>query len=425
MAQQQLYLNPNLAEIVRQQQLRTEEDPALEEMLEIVEKGILKKGDNPYHKAQRDEYAIKNGLFYHVKSTEIVMVLDKADNVIFFQFSDSFRELLSTVIQEEVLEAFETYSTLQPVPVPDATRHGLHWVGWLKERPDLDFRNSDNDPRKAKSGVYHFGGRCQTGDPHGDKVPISTRDSGKRVEDSAYISQQLEKLRYNALGACTEIIRFFFNILDPELLKKYQDVAAEAEKIGKNPAEAKKLKKILFQTRRSGELFLVRAVLVNVMTNQHKDKGDWKHGFACLVPVGEYTGGDLLLQELGLQIEAPPGCVQFMRGRELTHSISKWKGRRFVVVHVTHDPVRQWAERKINLGVARNASLEKDLGEDAADNASSAESEASLDNIPAPRRMLKGRTKRAKFSSDSSGEERKDRQAGASRKKAKKGKSRA
>jgi len=425
MAQQQLFLNADLSQIVRQQQSRTKEDPALEEMLEIVEKGILKKGDNPYHKAQRDEYAIENGLFYHVKSTEIVMVLDKADNVIVFQFSNSFRELLSTVIQEEVLEAFEKYTTLQPVPVPDATRHGLHWVEWLKERPDLDFRISDNDPRKAKSGVYHFGGRCQTGDPHGDRVPISTRDSGKMVQDSTYISQQLEKLRYNALGACTEIIRFFFNILDPELLKKYQDVAAEVEKIGKNPAETEKLQKIPFQTRQKGEPFLVRALLVNVMTNQHKDKGDWKHGFACLVPVGEYTGGDLLLQELGLQIEAPPGCVQFMRGRELTHSISKWKGRRFVVVHVTHEPVRQWAERKMDLGVAGNAIVEKDLGEENGDNASGAEYSALLDNIHAPRKVLKGRAKRAKISLDASDEEIKNGQAGPSRKKAKKGNGRA
>ncbi|KAH8777452.1 hypothetical protein F5883DRAFT_350136, partial [Diaporthe sp. PMI_573] len=88
--------------------------------------------------------------------------------------------------------------------------------------------------------------------------------------------------------------------------------------------------------------FVMRALLVNLMTYEHRDTGDWHHGYAFLIPVGDYSGGDLVLRELGLQVEAPPGCLQMFRGRELRHSITKWTGRRFVCVSVTHEAVRRW-----------------------------------------------------------------------------------
>ena len=145
------------------------------------------------------------------------------------------------------------------------------------------------------------------------------------------------KMNYSALGACTEISKFFFEILDPALLQKYIRVADEVAK----------LEYIPFKTRRSGEPFMMRALLVNLMTYEHRDTGDWHYGYAFLLPLGDYRGGDLVLRELGLQIEAPPGCLQMFRGRELRHSITKWTGRRFVCVNVTHEAVRRWALRSL------------------------------------------------------------------------------
>lgn len=151
-----------------------------------------------------------------------------------------------------------------------------------------------------------------------------------------HVTYQLVKLRHSAFGACTEISKFFFDILDPDLLQKYVRVADQVAKLD-----------VPFQTRRSGEPFVMRALLVNQMTYEHQDTGDWHHGYAFLLPVGDYTGGDLVLRELGLQIEAPPGCLQMLRGRELRHSITKWTGRRFVCVNVTHEAVRRWALRSL------------------------------------------------------------------------------
>jgi hypothetical protein len=336
LAQQQLYMKPTLQDEVRQQ-MQKSSDAALAKMLALVKRGILKKAFNPYYQAQRDEYAVTHGVFHQVVA-EIVIVLDQADKVIVFQCSDAFRKLLTKGIEKEVAKSLETFSTLQPLPVPDMTRHGLHWIEWLaKDHPEFDYRNPANNPRLAKSGVYHFGAHCDVGDPNGKKTPGVTKDSGSRHSHKGHILQQMSRLRYSAFGACTELTKFFFSILDPDLLNDYLRVSNEVHKLGFTP----------FETRRGDDdPFVLRAALVNLMTNEHRDSSDWQHGLAGLVPVGDFEGGNLLLRELGLDIESKPGCVQLFRGRELRHSITKWKGRRFVVVSTTHEAVRRWALRQ-------------------------------------------------------------------------------
>ncbi|KAI1078825.1 hypothetical protein F5B20DRAFT_571361 [Whalleya microplaca] len=336
LAQQELYKDPDLEKRVRSQMNVESEEQTFNMMLRIVKESIKIKTANPYHQARRDQYAVDHELFHRIKDVEIVIVLDKADNVIAFQIADAFRTLLGKDIENEVARSIETYSTLQPVPVPDMTRHGLHWASWLVEHPEFDSRVPRNDPAIAKSGVYHFGATCAIGDPHGKKPPNATKDVMKHTNSETHVLLQLRKLRYNALGACSELVSFFFKLFDPDLFAQYQAVAEEVSK----------LKVIPFETRNGGDTFSLWAVLINVMTDDHKDRSDWFHGFAGLVPVGDFSGGDLLLRELGLQIESKPGCVQLVRGRELAHSISKWSGRRFVVVNATHEAVKRWAFRQ-------------------------------------------------------------------------------
>ncbi|KAI3393117.1 hypothetical protein diail_4716 [Diaporthe ilicicola] len=346
LAQQQLYLNPDLEDEVRRQMEAGDHvrDPAFSKMLAIVKKGCPTKIFNSYHQAKRDEYAAERGLLYRVHKTDIVLVLDQSDNIILFQCADVFRQLLTKAVHKLVVHSFENYSSRIPLPFPDMTRHGLHWISFLAKRTDLDFRNPDNDPRLAKSGVYHIGARCEVGDPNGRNMPGPTKDNaGKRVPDRGNVFHQFVKLRYSALGACTEISKFFFRALDPGLLQQYIRVADQVAKFG-----------VPFETRRSGEPFTMKALLVNLMTYEHKDTGDWHRGYAFLLPVGDFTGGDLVLRELGLQIEAPPGCLQMFRGRELRHSITTWTGRRFVCVNVTHEAVRRWALRSLGEDVTES-----------------------------------------------------------------------
>ncbi|KAI1076942.1 hypothetical protein F5B20DRAFT_593578 [Whalleya microplaca] len=313
LAQQQLFLNHELEALI----------------LRLVKFCIKQESFNPYHQAQRDEYAVAHDVFYYIEDTDVVLVLDKSANVIAFQFSDAFRHLLTKAVEKEVTESMETFSSLYAVPLPDMTRHGLHWIDWLVKHPEFDFRIPENDPVMAKSGVYHFGGRCGNGDPGVD----TTRDLQTRHEGKGHILMQMQKLRYSAFGACTELVTFFFNLLDSDLLAQYRKVANEVSKLGYIP----------FETRRQNEPFVLRTALVNLMTNDHRDQSGWHHGLTGLAPVGDFEGGDLLLREAGLRIESKPGCVQLIRGKELRHSISEWSGRRFVIVSSTHEAVRRRA----------------------------------------------------------------------------------
>lgn len=65
----------------------------------------------------------------------------------------------------------------------------------------------------------------------------------------------------------------------------------------------------------------------------------------------------MLIRQLGLHMERPSGCAQFMRGKELFHSIDKWTGRRFGVVNVTHQAVRMHAEnkQKVRLSISQSS----------------------------------------------------------------------
>lgn len=154
LAQQQLHLNQDLEGEVRKQMGDglARKDTAFSTMLNLVTQGCPRKTFNPYHQVRRDEYAVANGLFYKIQSTDIVLVLDKSDNMILFQCTDVFQRLLTRAVQKAVVKDFETYSSLVPIPTPDMTRHGLHWIDWLLQRPELDFRNPKNDARLAKSG---------------------------------------------------------------------------------------------------------------------------------------------------------------------------------------------------------------------------------------------------------------------------------
>ncbi|KAE9363316.1 hypothetical protein N431DRAFT_475473 [Stipitochalara longipes BDJ] len=284
LAQQQLYLNPNL-EIRALEDLKATLDPALRNMLEM--------------------------LFYLINS-EIVMILDNADDIIGVKVSDAFRKLLKKSIELKVLNGFQTYSILQLVPHLDFTRHGLHWA----EHP---------------SGASHHGCGFASGHSQGKDKMYAKRDSGERLKGaSEHVLKQYDNLRRSSFCACTEILSFIFEHLDPGLFAKYQTVAQVLEKHG-DP-------KIIFKTRPDIDIFSVKALL---------RRKRLEYGFAGLVPLGGFKGGDLLLRELGLQIVAPAGCVQLIRGRELRHSITDYTGDRVVTVSVTHEAMKKWAQRTV------------------------------------------------------------------------------
>ena len=102
-------------------------------------------------------------------------------------------------------------------------------------------------------------------------------DSGARLEGaSAGVLAQADNFRKSCLGACTEVVSFYFEVLEPELFSKYQQVSQELDRRGDQS--------IIFKTRRDIDPFSVQEVLVDVHTTEHKDASDWIHGFVGMVP---------------------------------------------------------------------------------------------------------------------------------------------
>ncbi|KAI0156991.1 hypothetical protein GGR57DRAFT_77228 [Xylariaceae sp. FL1272] len=58
-------------------------------------------------------------------------------------------------------------------------------------------------------------------------------------------------------------------------------------------------------------------------------------------------GGDICFPQLAMRLPYQPGdCVMF-RGRELEHFVSDWTGQRKFLLYTNHQPVRNYAFRKM------------------------------------------------------------------------------
>ncbi|KAH0536730.1 hypothetical protein FGG08_006438 [Glutinoglossum americanum] len=121
-----------------------------------------------------------------------------------------------------------------------------------------------------------------------------------------------------------------FPIVDPKLQKAYGAAYQRldpGEKIFCTTEDPKK------------ELFPLRAVLVNTLTEPHVDSNDWIGGWAWISPFGVFSGGDICLPQLGVRVPLPPGGIAGLRGRELIHFAGKWSGSRYF-----KEPIRRCSE---------------------------------------------------------------------------------
>ncbi|KAI5825013.1 hypothetical protein K523DRAFT_251954 [Schizophyllum commune Tattone D] len=80
-----------------------------------------------------------------------------------------------------------------------------------------------------------------------------------------------------------------------------------------------------------------RVVLFNRKTPAHTDRQDPMRGWAVLVALGDFSGGDVCLPDLKATLRLHPGDAIFLRGRALKHAIGDWdEGQRISIAHFTH-----------------------------------------------------------------------------------------
>lgn len=81
--------------------------------------------------------------------------------------------------------------------------------------------------------------------------------------------------------------------------------------------------------------FLGTAVVGNKRVGPHKDVGDRRDGWVAMIVLGDFTGGEVVLPGLKVQLLHRPGDVIFFRSAVLEHFVAPFKGERTEVVFFT------------------------------------------------------------------------------------------
>ena len=71
----------------------------------------------------------------------------------------------------------------------------------------------------------------------------------------------------------------------------------------------------------------------------HKDMSDTPRGWVAMICCGNFTGGYLVLADLGVKLDFKPGDIIFFRSRLLEHFITDFVGERSSLVFFTHENV--------------------------------------------------------------------------------------
>jgi hypothetical protein len=80
-----------------------------------------------------------------------------------------------------------------------------------------------------------------------------------------------------------------------------------------------------------------RELMYNRQTPLHPDSSDHKHGWAVLVVVGPFTGGELYIPCLNLRMRYTDGTMIMVRGKILPHQVEAFSnGQRISIAHFTH-----------------------------------------------------------------------------------------
>ena len=79
-------------------------------------------------------------------------------------------------------------------------------------------------------------------------------------------------------------------------------------------------------------------------TKSHIDWGDY--GYNCVIPWGEYHGGELVLHQLKTVVELKPGDAFYFMGSLITHNICNVNGVRNSIDLFCHKTVLTWKDKR-------------------------------------------------------------------------------
>ena len=94
-------------------------------------------------------------------------------------------------------------------------------------------------------------------------------------------------------------------------------------------------------------------------TNIHRDVKESQYGYSCMISCGDFTGGDLILYELGYILEIVPGDVLLFPDSLTSHSNEPAQGNRKSVVTFTQENMFDYWHRQYEMKLKRHVAQEK------------------------------------------------------------------
>jgi len=88
-------------------------------------------------------------------------------------------------------------------------------------------------------------------------------------------------------------------------------------------------------------------------TKAHRDVKEYKKGYSCIISCGDYSGGALVLFELGIVVEMKAGDIILFPDSLITHCNEKAEGNRISIVSFTQKNVYDYWARKYNMEVKK------------------------------------------------------------------------
>lgn len=96
-------------------------------------------------------------------------------------------------------------------------------------------------------------------------------------------------------------------------------------------------------------------------TSAHYDKQDEPEGYCCMVPLGKFTGGDLVFREHKIRLALQPGDMVFFHSRNILHENLPFTGERHSLVFTTHHNVFTEFGQTVNRSDCYNEFKQKKL----------------------------------------------------------------
>ncbi|KAG6354102.1 hypothetical protein INS49_005073 [Diaporthe citri] len=271
------------------------------ELVDLVENNLLtgQKKKNKLHQFILDEEA--STLREHVEGFDIVILRDGKHELICGVVAEAVQKLFPADTVDKMSTAVEAFAWRFPYKKPDESRHPTSQTVHLAANPSKDVRSEE----------------CQQ--PHFAVLLKSTA-----------WKDEFPKLKGGVYGVAAKVSTLVLEAWDHKLYEAYLEIRQHL------PEE---LKMTLATTCENPYGYM--AQLVDTLTEGHTDVKDWMQGMAALTCFGNFSGGDLVLKQLGVRIAFPSGSNCHLRGQGLHHFISRYKGIRHSLVLTNKESVRR------------------------------------------------------------------------------------